>query len=142
MKNWKAAFPEMLPPRTTSYYVRVCDGDEGLVVELYSETVKVVLDFGITVATRIFEETTVEADIHGNGIDQAITDEKAQHVVYELKDANFKREVQQLMGDLWEIVEDPRHYAIYTNNYIVEVISRGEPEIEVGQITSSKAIDS
>ena len=65
MEKWKEVFVGLIP--AGNYQTKIINGeDTGLVIELKNNFKKIIIEFGITQAIRIFDEGIVQKGLYSN----------------------------------------------------------------------------
>ena len=104
MEYWKEIFKDMI--QEDYYEVKLINGEEyGLIIKFQ---------------TDIYSENEV----------QKYKKEKFKNMIYEVVGGQFKDEIKSIADGYLDVM-DVKHYVIVTMNYNIDIISEGEPEIEI-----------
>lgn len=104
--------------------------EKGLEIKLISTEYNVILKFGAVSAFRMLDEGIA---LNGLFADEQIEKFRVTgfaNVIYQIVDGNFDEFIQQIGGGLYEYL-NLKHYVIISENYIVEIITEWEPDIQV-----------
>lgn len=130
MEKWRVAFLGQIP--SDYYSVLLRNGEKrGLTVELQGLKATVVLDFGFSQAVRMLDEGIVQNGVYSDEILQKYQQEHFRDVVYVAENGSFEEEVRNMALGMWEALTDSKHYIIFTQNYCIDIISWGDPTMEV-----------
>ncbi|BDF34227.1 hypothetical protein CE91St62_22920 [Lachnospiraceae bacterium] len=140
MENWKVINKGYIPKG--KYLAELKNGEEeGLIILLESNEYSVKMDFGLASAVRMFDE--------GILLQEGIFDEEQivkykkdnfSNTIYKIVDGEFGNEVKKISGEMYDVL-NLEHYLIITLNYVIEVISQGEPEINVIPIDDNMGVE-
>ena len=86
--------------------------------------------FGEVKAVRMIDEGIVQTDIYSENEVQKYKKEKFKNMIYEVVGGQFKDEIKSIADGYLDVM-DVKHYVIVTMNYNIDIISEGEPEIEI-----------
>jgi hypothetical protein len=129
MEEWKIVYKNIIPK--DDYQVWIQNSEEfGLIVKLGSEKYDINIFFGGGASIRMLEESMIppnlfslkEINIHKQG--------NFPNTIYEITKGSFGTLVREALVDLYDIL-DIKHYILITMNYVIEIITEYEPEIEV-----------
>lgn len=129
IETWREVFENKIPK--SQYKIELQNGEEkGLVIKLISTRNNVLLNFGAVSAFRMLDE--------GIALNGLFDDEQIKkfrytgftNVIYQIVEGNFDHFIQQIGGGLYEYL-NLKHYVIISENYIVEIITEWEPDIQV-----------
>ena len=76
------------------------------------------------------DEGIVQTDIYSENEVQKYKKEKFKNMIYEVVGGQFKDEIKSIADGYLDVM-DVKHYVIVTMNYNIDIISEGEPEIEI-----------
>lgn len=129
MEEWKIVYKNIIPK--DDYQVWIQNSEEfGLIVKLGSKKYDINIFFGGGASIRMLEESMIppnlfsskEINIHKQG--------NFPNTIYEITKGSFSTLVRDSLVDLYDIL-DIKHYVLITMNYVIEIITEYEPEIEV-----------
>ena len=113
----------------------------GLVINLYgvedASGQDIIIDFGIVIAYRLIDEYYKEADYQDLIKRNAFNGKWCSYII---KNSKWVDELTRPENIVLEKKEDYIHYAIIEEDYIIEVISTREPEIEFVSEESNREI--
>ena len=128
IEKWKKVFENKIPK--SQYEMLLQSGEEeGLLIRLISRKNNVLLKFGAVSAFRMLEEGIALNGLFNDEQLKQFRDTGFDNVIYQVTGGNFDTLIQQIGGGLYEYL-NMKHYVIITKNYIVEVITEWEPEIQ------------
>ena len=129
MEKWEEIIEKTIP--SGKYQALVKNGEEsGLIIELESNQHEVIITFGVVVALRMLDEGIVLTGIFDEHAIQKYKNDNFSKVIYKVQNGEFGNFMQQISDELFEYLE-LKHFIIITMNYVIEVISKYEPNIEV-----------
>lgn len=129
MEQWEEVFKGMIP--RGKYQVLLENGEEnGLLVRLESKNNSVYINFGAVSAFRMLDEGIVLDNLFEESQIQKYKREDFANVIYKLENGEFGKFVKTIGGDLCEYL-GLKHFVIITMNYIIEIITRWEPQINM-----------
>lgn len=132
MENWHEIFTGKIPKE--NYQMQLINGEKhGLIIELSSNRICVVIKFGIVYAVRMLDEGIVQNSVYCDDEIKKYKDNNFQNVIYEVQEGEFGKQINQISGGYGESLS-LRHYVVITSNYNVDVITGWEPTIEVSQV--------
>lgn len=130
MERWDEVCKGMIPKG--AYECELINGERnGLIVKLKSRDTAVTIDFGIVACLRMFDEGTLLVD--WPPVCEAKKTNGFCNIIYEIHNGELLKSVIHLSGTLYEIGE-LHHYVVIAENYVIEVISKWEPDISVIRI--------
>lgn len=136
MERWTEAFPGKIPK--DMYSCELENGEmNGLIIRLSSKKYRITIDFGNILGLRIFDEGC----LLGDWPPLKVVKETGhfRNTIYLIKNGGLEATIREASGNLYDDME-LLHYAIITMNYIIDVVSRWEPEITV-KFTRSEEFD-
>ena len=91
-----------------------------MIIELRSKENRLILDFGITEAIRIFDRRLVDLDMYENI--EGLKEDNFSNVIYEVEDGKYLKEANRYSGGILDI-EDAKQYTVITENLYIDVVS-------------------
>lgn len=129
MEKWQEVFRNKIPQ--AQYKVLMQNGEEeGLTVKLISSKYNVMIKFGVVSSFRMLDEGVALNGLFNDEQIEYFRNIEFSNVIYQISDGEFDGFLRQISGNLFDCLE-MKHYAIISMNYIVEVITEWEPEIQV-----------
>ena len=129
MENWNVVFDGIIPQ--DNYQTQITNGEyKGLIIELESNDHHVIMDFGVVKAIRMLDEGIVQNELYLDSEVEKFKKDGFKNVIYEIKEGQFLREIQNISGGYCEAL-NVKHYIVITQNYNIEIITEWEPEINV-----------
>ena len=129
MEYWKEIFKDMI--QEDYYEVKLINGEEyGLIIKFQGKYNAFSVKFGEVKAVRMIDEGIVQTDIYSENEVQKYKKEKFKNMIYEVVGGQFKDEIKSIADGYLDVM-DVKHYVIVTMNYNIDIISEGEPEIEI-----------
>ena len=124
MEVWKEYRKGEIPKG--DYKAKVICGDSNfLIIELRSKENRLILDFGITDAVRIFDRRLVDLDMYENI--EGLKEDNFSNVIYEVQNNKYLKEIKLYSGG-WLDTPSIKQYAIITENLYIDVIYDRGPE--------------
>ena len=123
MENWKEYKKGVIPKG--KYIAKVVCGDSHLLtVELKSDKTRIILEFGIGEAIRIFERKFVDLDLYENIED--LKKDNFSNVIYEVEGGKYLKEVILYSAGF---LDEPyvKQYTIIADNLLIDAVYLGEP---------------
>ena len=119
MEKWKEYRKGEIPKG--NYKAKVICGDSNfLIIELRSKENRLILDFGITEAVRIFDRRLVDLDMYENI--EGLKEDNFSNVIYEVEDGKYLKEANRYSGGILDI-GDAKQYTVITENLYIDVVS-------------------
>ena len=113
------------------YNGKLINGEEyGLIIKFQGKYNAFSVKFGEVKAVRMIDEGIVQTDIYSENEVQKYKKEKFKNMIYEVVGGQFKDEIKSIADGYLDVM-DVKHYVIVTMNYNIDIISEGEPEIEI-----------
>lgn len=129
MEKWKEVFVGIIPQG--NYQTQITNGeDKGLILELKSEDSHIVLNFGMVQAVRMLDEGVVQKELYADSEVEKFKGNGFKNVIYEITGGEFAKQIQNIADGYWETL-DAKHYVIITQNYNIDIITEGRPEINI-----------
>lgn len=135
MEKWMETCKGDIPKG--KYLAEVRNGEEeGLVILLECEVYSVKIDFGAIPAVRMLDEGILLQGTFDESELMRYKNDNFSNTIYKIEDGQFERSVRDMSGEFYDI-SNFEHYLIITLNYVIEVISEWEPDIEVISLDKS-----
>lgn len=132
MERWEEVFIGKIPKAV--YQMKMVNGEEqGLIIELTSTNVCVMIKFGMVQAVRMLDEGIVQGDLYSDTEIKRYKDDNFSNVIYEIQQGEFAKQINKISGGYGEIL-NLKHYVLITQNYNVDIVTEWEPTIEVLQM--------
>ena len=132
MEVWQTAFENKIPPG--HYTIELQNGEEkGLIIKLISIKSNVLLNFGAVSAFRVLDEGVALNGLFDDEQINKFRNTGFVNVIYQVAEGNFDHFIQQIGGGLYGYL-NLKHYVVISENYIVEIITEREPNIQLFQI--------
>ena len=129
MEVWQTAFENKIPPG--HYTIELQNGEEkGLIIKLISIKSNVLLNFGVVSAFRVLDEGVALNGLFDDEQINKFRNTGFVNVIYQVAEGNFDHFIQQIGGGLYEYL-NLKHYVVISENYIVEIITEWEPNIQL-----------
>jgi hypothetical protein len=118
---------------TGKYQTSAKNGEEsGLLIDLESNDYLVKIDFGVVSAFRMLDEGIVLGEIFGEKETATHAEDNFSNTIYQVQNGEFSNFIKMTSNELYDYL-NLKHYVILTMNYVIEVISKWEPSIEVNK---------
>ena len=132
MEKWHEVFIGKIPK--DHYQMQLINGEkQGLIIELSSNNhTCVVIKFGIVQAVRMLDEGIVQSDLYSDSEIKRYKEDGFSNVIYEVRQGEFAKQFNQVSGGYGEVL-NLKHYVVITQNYNVDIVTEGEPTVEVLQ---------
>lgn len=104
--------------------------EKGLIIKLVSPQCNVLLNFGVVSAFRVLDEGIALNGLFADEQIDKFKDTGFANVIYQIIEGDFGGFIQQISGGLYEYLK-LKHYVVISENYIVEIITEWEPDIQV-----------
>ena len=128
IETWQEVFENKIPK--SQYKMELQNGEEkGLVIKLISTRNNVLLNFGVVSAFRMLDEGIALNGLFDDEQINKFRDTGFANVIYQIEEGDFDHFIQQIGGGLYEYL-NLKHYVIISENYIVEIITEWEPDIQ------------
>lgn len=80
-----------------NYQIQIVNGEkQGLIIELYSKNLCVVIKFGIVQAVRMLDEGIVQNNLYSENEIQKYKDNNFQNVIYEVDEGEFEKQISEI----------------------------------------------
>ena len=121
MENWNVVFDGIIPQ--DNYQTQITNGEyKGLIIELESNNHHVIINFGVVQAIRMLDEGIVQNELYLDSEVEKFKKDGFKNVIYEIKEGQFLREIQNIAGGYCEVL-NVKHYIVITQNYNIEIIT-------------------
>lgn len=104
--------------------------EKGLVIKLVSTNHNVILNFGAVSAFRMLDEGIALNGLFADEQIEKLRISGFSNVIYQMVEGDFDKFIQQIGDGLYEYL-NLKHYVIISENYIVEIITEWEPDIQI-----------
>jgi hypothetical protein len=129
MEKWIEVFKNIIP--NDIYTVEIKSGEEvGIIVNLESIRHLVNLDFGAVTAYRMIDEGVILQGLFDELEVEKYKQDSFANKIYKIENGQFGQSIKKIYGELYDIL-GCEHYVIITMNYVIEIVSQWEPELEV-----------
>ena len=129
IESWQKVFEGKIPKE--KYEMLLQNGEtKGLVINLKSPKHNVTINFGIVSAIRILDEGIALNNLFDTEQIEKFRRHRFDNTIYQILDGEFDEFVQKIGGELCSYLNF-KHYVIVSLNFIVEIITEWEPNIEV-----------
>lgn len=129
MERWKEVFIGEIPKEV--YQTQLINGEkQGLIIELSSDNIRVLIKFGIVKAVRMLDEGIVQNNIYPDEEIMKYKDKRFQNVIYEVQEGEFGRRINEISDGYGDIL-NLKQYIVITQNYNIDIVTICEPTIEV-----------
>ncbi|BCJ92679.1 hypothetical protein acsn021_02480 [Anaerocolumna cellulosilytica] len=129
MEHWTEIYKNVIPDG--KYQTLVQNGEEsGLSIRLESKEYTININFGVVAAFRMLDEGILLNEVFYNNEIIKFKNNKFANVIYKIENGEFGNFIKNACNELYSYLE-LEHYTIVTMNYIIEIISSGEPDIKV-----------
>ncbi|MDF2804839.1 MAG: hypothetical protein K0S61_4744 [Anaerocolumna sp.] len=129
MEYWTEIYKNTIP--LGEYQSLVQNGeDSGLLVKLESNHNIVNISFSIVSAFRMLDEGIILGEIFNSNEISRYKKDKFSNTIYKIEEGEFGDFIKKISNGLYTYL-DLTHYIIITMNYVIEVISKEEPIIEI-----------
>lgn len=129
MEQWEEISKNTIP--VGEYQAIVKNGEEeGLFIQLESNEFIVDINFGVVSAFRMLDEGIVMEGLLEENEVSKYKDDNFSNIIYKVKEGEFGKVIKNVSNGLYDVL-GLEHYIIITTNYLIEVISKWEPIIEV-----------
>ncbi len=129
IESWQKVFEGKIPKE--KYEMLLQNGEtKGLVINLKSPNHSITINFGIVSAIRILDEGIALNNLFDTEQIEMFRRHKFDNTIYQILDGEFDGFVRKIGGELCDHLNF-KHYVIVSLNFIVEIITEWEPNIEV-----------
>lgn len=128
-EKWHEIFKNKIPQ--AQYKVLLQNGEEeGLTVKLISSKLNTMVKFGVVSSFRMLDEGMALNGLFDDEQIECFRNNGFSNVIYQITDGEFDGFMRQISGNLYECLE-MKHYVIISTNYIIEIITEWDPEIQI-----------
>lgn len=129
MEHWEEIYKNIIP--VGKYETLVENGEKaGLSIKLESNEYIASINFGVVSAFRMLDEGIVLEGVFDENEILKYRKNSFSNTIYRVQDGEFGKFVKKTGNELYDYL-DLKHYIIITINYVIEIISRWEPSIEI-----------
>ena len=131
MEKWEEVQENTIP--CGKYCVLLRNGEEtGLFIELENVEYSIKINFGAVSALRMFDEGVLLQNIFNQNVLSNYKKDNFSNVIYKVTDGEFGKLIKTSCNELYDYLE-LNHFVIVTMNYVIEVVSKWEPCVEVNR---------
>lgn len=132
MEKWKEVFVGKVPKAV--YQIQLLNGEkQGLIIELLSNQMRVMIKFGMVQAVRMLDEGIVQSNLYSDIEIQKYKDNNFENVIYEVQEGEFGKQINKISSGYGEVLK-LRHYVVINQNYNIDIVTEWEPTIEISQM--------
>lgn len=132
MEIWKEVFVGKIPKG--NYQMQMINGEkQGLIIELSSDNVCVIIKFGMIQAVRMLDEGIVQGKLYSDNEIKKYKVNNFQNTIYEVQEGEFGKQINKISDGYGDIM-NLKHYIIITQNYNVDIVTEWEPTIDIVQM--------
>jgi hypothetical protein len=129
MEQWEEIYKNMIP--IGKYETLVKNGEKaGLSIKLESTEYIANINFGVVSAFRMLDEGILLEGVFDENEILRYRKNNFSNTIYRVQGGEFGNFVKKNGNELYDYL-DLKHYIIITINYVIEIISRWEPSIEI-----------
>ena len=129
MEQWEEIYKSTIP--VGKYQTLVKNGEEaGLSIKLESNEYIANINFGVVSAFRMLDEGIVLEGIFDENEISKYKNSNFPNTIYKIQDGEFGNFIKKTSNELYDYL-GLKHYLIITINYVIEVISKWNPSIEI-----------
>lgn len=129
MERWEEIFKGVIP--AGNYQTKVENGEEnGLLISLESDKYICSIECGIVSAFRMLDEGLIMDELFNDDEVLKYKNTNFSNTIYKIENGEFREFVEKINKSVNEYLE-LTHYLIITMNYVIEVMSQWEPNINV-----------
>ncbi len=131
MEKWKEVFIDKIPE--AFYQIQLINGEEqGLIIELSSDKMRIIIKFGMVQAVRMLDEGIVQSNLYSDNEIKKYKCNNFKNVIYEVQGGEFIKQVNEISNGYGEIL-NLKHYVVINQNYNIDIVSETEPIIDILQ---------
>lgn len=132
MEKWREVFAGKIPQ--DNYQIQIVNGEkQGLIIELYSSHLCIIIKFGMVQAMRMLDEGIVQNNLYSENEVKRYKDNNFRNVIYEIQEGEFGNQISEISNGYAECLE-LKHYIVITQNYNIDIVTEREPIIEISQV--------
>lgn len=129
MEQWEEVNQTIIP--FGEYQTKVKNGEKsGLFIQLESKEYIINIKFGAVTAFRMLDEGIVMEGLFEEKEVLKYRETNFSNTIYKVREGEFGRTIKNVSNGLYDAL-GLEHYIIITMNYLIEVITKWEPNIEV-----------
>lgn len=129
IETWERVFEGKIPKGR--YEMLLQNGEKtGLTISLSSTKYNVFINFGTVSAVRMLDEGIVLNDLFDDEEIDVFRNNGFDNIIYQITGGEFDGFVRKIGGELYDYLNF-KHYVIISLNYIVEIITEWDLDIEV-----------
>lgn len=129
MEKWQEVFIGKIPKAV--YQIQLLNGEkQGLIIELSSNQIRVMIKFGMVQAVRMLDEGIVQSNLYSDNEIKKYKDNNFQNVIYEAQEGQFGKQVNEISNGYGEVL-NLKHYVVINQNYNIDIVTEWEPTIEI-----------
>lgn len=129
LELWEKVFEGKIPKE--KYEMLLQNGEkDGLVITLIGSQHRVLLNFGAVSAVRMLDEGVALDNLFRDKQIEELRRHDFDNTIYQIWDGEFGGFIQKISGGIYDIL-GLKHYVIISLNFIVEIITEWEPNIDV-----------
>lgn len=129
LELWEKVFEGKIPKE--KYEMLLQNGEkDGLVITLIGSQHRVLLNFGAVSAIRMLDEGVALDNLFRDRQIEEFRRHEFDNTIYQIWDGEFGGFIQKISGGIYDILGF-KHYVIISLNFIVEIITEWEPNIDV-----------
>lgn len=129
IEQWQEVFKSQIPKDQYAVMLQHSES-QGLILNLQSQKYQVVIDFGVVSAFRVVDEGMILNDVAQDKTMLSYRETKFKNVIYRITGGDFSEYIRHIGGNLYDLLE-LKHYLVVSENYVFDVITAWEPELEV-----------
>lgn len=129
IEQWQEVFKSQIPKDQYAVILQHSES-QGLILNLQSQKYQVVIDFGVVSAFRVVDEGMILNDAAQDKTMLNFRETKFKNVIYRITGGDFSEYIRRIGGNLYNLLE-LKHYLVVSENYVFDVITAWEPELEV-----------
>lgn len=129
MEQWEEIYKSTIP--VGKYETLVKNGEEsGLFIKLESIEYVISISFGVVSAFRVLDEGMVLEGLFDEDEISKYKRNNFSNTIYKIQGGEFSNFIKKTSNELYDYL-DLKHYIIITMNYVIEIISKWEPSLEI-----------
>ena len=129
MEHWEEIYKNTIPVGKYETFVK-SGGESGLFIKLESNEYIANINFGAVSAFRMLDEGIMLEGIFDEKEISKYKKNDFSNTIYEIQNGEFGNFVKKISNGLYDYL-GLRHYILITINYVIEIVSKWEPSIEI-----------
>lgn len=129
MEKWEEIYVNTIPVGKYETLIRNGEG-LGLLIKLESDEYIININFGVISAFRMLDEGIILEEIFDKNEISKYRKNNFSNTIYKIRGGEFSNFIKNTSNVLYDYL-DLKHYLIVTMNYVIEIISTWEPNIEI-----------